>query len=175
MTNRLERLMTLAQKTGSPLIIHDPNSDSDMVLMSVHEYELLVSAHEEFDVFDDDVDWHSVGDIIEQHHIDTAPTPSFIEETESVFSEPESDDESFFRNAVPPLFSSSWSHSDERVSSDSQPHAELLYEFSIPKEQGGSFIHDEGHARPSVDAFDMGEEGAATHETDEPIFFEEPV
>lgn len=43
----LERLIRLAQKTGDKLIIHDPVNEQDVVLMSVDDYEALLSLKDE--------------------------------------------------------------------------------------------------------------------------------
>jgi hypothetical protein len=42
----LERLIRLAQKTGDKLIVHDPINERDVVLMSVDDYEALLSLRE---------------------------------------------------------------------------------------------------------------------------------
>lgn len=65
MSERLERLIRLAQKTGDRLIVHDPASDTDVVLMSIDEYEHF---------FDDHINEQSqqatfVGDLTEQELI----------------------------------------------------------------------------------------------------------
>jgi hypothetical protein len=38
----IDRLLALARTTGDRLIVHDPNSDDDMVIMSLADYEYLI-------------------------------------------------------------------------------------------------------------------------------------
>ncbi len=44
MSANLERLIRLAKKTGDTLIIHDQNSNRDLVLLDVDQYEMMVDS-----------------------------------------------------------------------------------------------------------------------------------
>ncbi|KKW42217.1 MAG: hypothetical protein UY92_C0009G0021 [Candidatus Magasanikbacteria bacterium GW2011_GWA2_56_11] len=46
MTKRFDRLLSLAQKTGNPLIVHDRSEKRDMVVLSVDEYEMMLDTQE---------------------------------------------------------------------------------------------------------------------------------
>lgn len=79
MNDRLLRLMRLSERTGDRLIIHDPEQETDFVLLNLDAYEELLEIDYEEDVDsafaeasadeDDEVDdeWDSVGDLLDSY------------------------------------------------------------------------------------------------------------
>lgn len=78
MSNRLERLIELARRTGDRLIIHDPSAQRDLVIMDLDQYELLVTCADEIQSQIDE-------DLEEAHSVELESSENF-DHQESVTS-----------------------------------------------------------------------------------------
>lgn len=150
MNDRIARLMRLAQKTGSPLIIHDAHRDTDMVFMSVDEYEQLLDQtevgmdewpgegeeSEDEDNGEELDDWHSVADVLHAgDRADVEKTQDFhsrVDNTNDIFS-----DQDFFDHELDKKEESDNAQDEpetvveEQEEYEADGSSELLYEFPI--------------------------------------------
>ncbi len=153
----LTRLIELAKRTGDRLIVHDPYSDRDIVIMNLDQYELLLDR-----VHDDDRDdtheapwdepwknplhddpWHSTGSILEDRYGSDRWSDDENDEDE--------DDEE-----------------DESPSFDASPELDEEISFAPAEADAAQAIS------PEVVPI-QGVEQSQAPASDEPVFYEEPV
>ena len=97
----LERMVELARKTGSKLIVHNEFFDNeDVVILSVDEYEKLVMDENDFEMFRPDVREMSEGELLNQINRDIATWRANKEQEEEWEKEMVLDDEA---DEMPPF------------------------------------------------------------------------
>ncbi|MEK7623101.1 MAG: hypothetical protein AAB408_00330 [Patescibacteria group bacterium] len=172
----LNRLISLAQRTGDRLIVHDPINGRDIVLMGIGAYEELLDKAEDVDneinPWDDDHDspwsgatgqmsgaetWNRAGDVLADRYDDFSDsTPDVSDFSFGSQSNQRSTTIPDSRFQIPDSSLNDWDESDESSLGDARVE---MGEFATAAEP----VHNEQPLAPQTD------------DGNEPIFYEEPV
>ncbi len=191
-----ERLIRLAQKTGHTLIVHDPIQGRDVVLVSVDEYEELLSGREREKELQEAVRQSLVPTWQEQVFVpDVPPPPPMppvvdpdtdippLREYEFSSHEEEKDDTSLLEGDeedLGDLFEEEKEKTEKTtiersVSAEAAPGWNSLGAIARQRFQSGAWMRGERERLADEVFAPKQTEKKSDEEGEEPIFYEEPV